>query len=148
MTVTVASFRAAFPEFGGPTTTTYPDPEVQFWLDLSSNLLDAGRWGSLFDYGQQLFVAHNLSMSFNSKTDVAGGQAPGQVKGAVTSASVDKVSYSRDASSVMLPDAGHWNLSTYGLRYRQLVKMIGAGPIQVGMGDTVSVSAWQGPRYY
>lgn len=147
MTVTVASFRAAFPEFGGPSTTAAPDPEVQFWLDLSKKMLSAERWGELFDYGQQLFVAHNLGLSSISKADVAGGQSPGQVKGAVTSASVDKVSYSRDASSVMLPDAGHWNLTTYGIRYKQLARMIGAGPIQVGMGDMVNVSAWQGPIY-
>lgn len=148
MTVTVQSFRAAFPAFGGPSSSSYPDPEVQFWLDLSVNMLDQSRWGTLFDYGQQLFVAHNLAMEFTSKADAASGQAPGQVKGAVTSASVDKVSYSRDAASVMLTDAGHWNLTTYGIRYKQLARQIGAGPIQVGMGDPVSVSAWQGVRYF
>lgn len=148
MTVTVASFRAAFPEFGGPSTTTYPDPEVQFYLDLGTKLLDVGRWADLFDYGQQLFVAHNLALSFTSKAAAANGQQPGQVTGAVTSASVDKVSYSRDASSIMLTDAGHWNLTTYGIRYKQLVRMIGAGPYQVGVGDLVNVSAWQGPTYF
>jgi hypothetical protein len=148
MTVTVASFRAAFPEFGGPSTQTYPDPEVQFWLDLSVNLLDAGRWGALFDHGQQLFIAHNLALSFTSKAGVATGQPPGQITGAVTSASVDKVSYSRDTSSMMNDKAGHWNLTTYGLRYRQLVKMIGAGPIHIGADNMTNVSAWQGPQYF
>lgn len=145
MTVTVSGFRAAFPEFGGASTTTYPEPEVQFWLDLSGNLLDSARWGSLLDFGTQLFMAHNLALGFMSKAASASGQQPGQVTGAVTSASVDKVSYSRDASSVMLTDAGHWNLTTYGIRYKQLVRMIGAGPIQVGGEPTVNVSAWQGP---
>lgn len=148
MTVTVQTFRAAFPEFGGATTSSYPDPEVQFWLDLSAKLLDQTRWADLYDFGQQLFMAHNLALGFTSKADSASGLAPGQVKGAVTAASVDKVSYSRDASSVMLPDAGHWNLTTYGIRYKQLVRMVGAGPYQVGQGDPVSVSAWTGPGYY
>jgi len=148
MTVTVSGFRAAFPEFDGPNTNNYPDAEIQFWLDLSGNLFDQGRWGSLLDFGTQLFMAHNLALGFMAKAAAASGQQPGQVTGAVTSASVDKVSYSRDASSVMLTDAGHWNLTTYGLRYKQLVRMIGAGPVQVGTSLSDNVSAWQGPVYF
>ena len=147
MTVTVQTFRAAFPEFSGNTSTAYPDPEVQFWLDLSAKLLDQSRWADLYDYGRQLFMAHNLALGFSSKADAAMGQSPGQVKGAVTSASVDKVSYSRDAASVMLTDAGHWNLTTYGIRYKQLVRMVGAGPYQVGASVVENVSAWQGPSF-
>lgn len=144
MTVTVATFRATFPPFASD--TTYTDPSVQFWLDLSAKLLDAERWGDLYDYGQQLFIAHNLTLEFSSNANASAGQRPGQVEGAVTSASVDKVSYGRDAASIMLPDAGHWNLSTYGIRYKQLVRMVGAGPIQVGADTPVSVSAaWPGP---
>ena len=145
MTVTVATFRTTFPVFSD--TTVYPDPTVQFWLDLSAKLLDQTRWADLYDYGSQLFMAHNLALEAQSNADVAAGQGPGQVKVAVTSASVDKVSYSRDASSIMLTDAGHWNLTTYGIRYKQLVRMVGAGPYHVGVGDMISVSAWQGPAY-
>ena len=147
MTVTAASFRTAFPEFSD--TSVYPDPEVNFWLTLSPNLLDANRWGALFDFGQQLFMAHNLSISFNSKAAAAAGGNPGAIVGTVTSGSVDKVSYSRDASSAMDPKNGHWNLSSYGLRYIQLARTIGAGPIQIGVpspADAVS-GAWPGVIY-
>ena len=147
MTVTVASFRAAFPAFTD--TTLYPDPQVQLYLDLSVNLMDQIRWGNLLDYGTQLFVAHNLALEAPSTADAAAGGLPGQIKGSVTSGSVDKVSYSRDVSSAMLPNAGHWNLTSYGLRFKQLINMIGAGPIQVGgLDPMVNVSAWQGPTYF
>lgn len=141
---TIAGFRAAFPEFSN--VANFADPEVQFWLDLSGKLIDQNRWGSAFDFGQQLFMAHNLSIGFTNQIAVSSGQQPGQVSGAITSASVDKVSYSRDAGSAMEPKNGHWNLTNYGLRFVQLMRMMGAGPIHVGGGETVSVSAaWSGP---
>lgn len=131
MTVNAASFRATFPDFTD--ATKFPDPEVDFWLGLGLLLLSAGRWGNLLDYGLQLFVAHNLSLQATSSKASAGGQSPGQIQGPLTSASVDKVSYSRDPGSAMDPANGHWNLSTYGLRYIRLVNMVGAGPLQVGV---------------
>jgi len=126
--VTAAEFRAAFPAFADP--ALYPNPELEFWIGLAYKLMDPFRWGDIIAYGAQLFVAHNLALSFN---DLGGqGQAPGAVTGAVTSASVDKVSYSRDPGSAMDPQNGHWNLTTFGLRYIRLVRMIGAGPVQIG----------------
>lgn len=129
--LTPAAFRDQFPVF--TSTTTYPDPEIQFWIDLAIKLHSAERWGDLLDYGISLFVAHNLSLEFSSNAAAAAGQAPGQVVGALSSASVDKVSYSRDASSAMDPKNGHWNLTTYGLRWVRLVRMVGAGPVQIGV---------------
>jgi hypothetical protein len=144
MTVTVASFRAAFPAFAND--TTYPVPEIEFWLALALLLLNAARWSTLLDYGQQLFVAHNLSLEYNAKKAALTGQNPGVVVGAVTGGSVDKVSYQRDPGSAMDPKNGHWNLSIYGIRYIALARQIGAGPVHVGvpspdMGNT----AWPGP---
>lgn len=129
--LTPAAFRDQFPVFAS--TTTYPDTEIQFWIDLAAKLHSVERWGDLYDYGVSLFVAHNLSLEFSSTAAAAAGQAPGQVVGALSSASVDKVSYSRDSSSAMDPKNGHWNLTTYGLRWVRLMRMIGAGPLQVGV---------------
>ena len=143
MAVTPISFRVAFPEFAS--TTTYPDGEVQFWINLAALLHDAARWDTLLDYGIMLFVAHNLSLEYNAKKAAATGQNPGQVMGPLSSGTVDKVSYSRNTAQVMDPKNGHWNLSIYGLRYIQLVNMIGAGPIQVGTGAGEMVAApWAG----
>lgn len=125
----VAGFRDAFPAFSDE--LLYQSEQVGFWFDLAAQMMDAARWGSLYEYGARLFVAHNLSLD-GSSAGGAGGQAPGAVQGAVTSASVDKVSYSRDPGSAMDPKNGHWNLSTFGLRYVALVRIVGAGPVQAG----------------
>ena len=144
--VTPTTFRAAFPEFKDP--TLYPDTEIQFWLDLSPNLLNANRWGALFNFGVQLFTAHNLSLQYSAVKAGQLGAQPGVVNGPQTAGSVDKVSYSRNPGLVMDPKNGHWNLTTYGLRYLALVNMIGAGPVQVGAcGAGSGVLGWPGVIY-
>lgn len=150
MTVTVADFRQNFPAFTND--VTYTAAAINFWLSLGAKLISVDRWGDVFDYGLQLFVAHNLTLEYESDKAATTGGKPGQVVGAISSASVDKVSYSRDASSAMDPENGHWNLSTYGLRYIRLVKMMGAGPIQVGVplgggSNDYYPQAWPGPQY-
>lgn len=130
MTVTVADFRAAFPAFANP--VVYPPDQIQFWLDLGTKLQDPNRWGELFDGGLQLFVAHNVALEQMGQQGGGNGGVPGQVNGPVTSATVDRVSYSRDPSAAMEEHAGHWNLTIYGMRYIRLARMIGAGPVQVG----------------
>lgn len=143
--LTPNDFRTAFPEFTDP--MCYPDGQITFWAGLGEKLHNQCRWGNLLDYGIQLFIAHNLAMDFNNKKASKLKQAPGQITGAVTSGSVDKVSYSRDVSSVMNDGAGHWNLTTYGLRWRQLSQMVGAGPVQLPMGEPSNSTgsiAWPG----
>ena len=142
MTVTAASFRTSFPEF--KSTTVYTDASITFWIGLAYQLLGP-QWSTLLDYGVQLFVAHNLTLQFASNKAGASGQSPGQIQGPQTAGSVDKVSYSRNPGLVMNPKNGHWNLSTYGLRYIQLVKMVGAGPVHVGAAADTSGGAWAGP---
>jgi hypothetical protein len=69
--------------------------------------------------------------------------------GIVSSKSVDKVSVSYDTSGAMEAGAGHWNLTTYGTRYIRLVKLVGAGPLQIGGSSSTqySAAAWAGPYY-
>lgn len=140
MPVTVSSFRASFPAFADQ--SKHPDAAVQFWLDLAYKRHNAERWGDLLDQGIQLYVAHELSV------DLASGAVAGQIAGNITSKSVGGVSYSRDVSSAMEPDGGYMNLSSFGLRWRQLVRLIGAGPLQVGTpspNDPIYAQAWAGP---
>lgn len=144
MTVTAASFRAVMTAFADQ--AKYPDPVVQFWLDLAYKRHNADRWGDLLDAGIQLYVAHELALD-----QASGGTAaavPGQVTGNITSRSVGGVSYTRDISSATEPDGGYMNLTTFGLRWRNLVKMVGAGPLQVGTPgpeDLRYSQAWAGP---
>jgi hypothetical protein len=125
----IAAFRDSLPAFADP--VLYQSEQIGFWFDLAAVLMSPARWGTAYDYGARLFVAHNLALDGGADGQ-GGGQGPGAVTGPVTSASVDKVSYSRDPGAAMDPSNGHWNLTTYGLRYARLVRMVGAGPVQVG----------------
>lgn len=135
--ITPANFRAAFPAFANP--MVYPDSEVEFYIALSTALMDVNQWGDLYNFGQYLFVAHNLALDAMSAAGSASGGVPGAIVGPVTSASVDKVSYGRaDPTTAYAKEAGHWNLTTYGLRFYRLMWMVGAKPIQIGatVGET------------
>lgn len=157
MTVTVDSFRATFPEFAS--AQTYPDAQVDFYIGLAGILLNPLRWLRTLDYGTMLFVAHNLALEFQAQKSGQSGNAPGWATGAVNNKSVDKVSVGFDVQSAMEEGAGHWNLTTYGTRFIRLARLMGMGPVQVGIGyggnqlfcyDGLqeylsSANAWQGP---
>src|SRR3954471_7999452 len=111
MAITDADFRAAFPVY--KSTMTYPVSQVQFYLDLGYKLHNADRWGDLLDFGVMLWTAHSLALDAAAAST---GGVLGAVRGTVTSMSADGLSWSRDIASAVDPLAGHWNLSTYGLR--------------------------------
>ncbi len=149
MTVTVASFRQNFPEFGS--IVKYPTSQISFWLTIAEKLTSPLRWGNLLDLGQQLFVAHMTVLEYQNQQASSSGGVPGQAVGIVNSKSVDKVSVGFDVNAGIVPDAGHWNLTNYGTRFIYLVNMIGQGPIQVGIGYAPlgsSGGAYPGPWIY
>jgi hypothetical protein len=145
MTVSVAQFRADFPEFGS--TDIFPASQVTFWLNLASLLINPNRWGKVLDAGTELFVAHNLAIEARAQAEAAGGGIPGGQVGPMNSKSVDKVSIGYDTSAGIEAGAGHWNLTTYGTRFIRLAKMFGAGPVQIGVGVVPNGNglAWPGP---
>lgn len=158
MTVTVALLRKDFTEFAN--TTTYPEADVAFWLNVASQLLNQDRWGapaavdqpnSLYDLGQELFAAHNLAIEARAKAEAVNGAPPGTTTGPVSSKSVDKVSIAYAVDGAIEPNAGHWNLTIYGTRYARMVQMVGAGGIQLGVGyDPTGLGgdAYSGPWPY
>lgn len=146
MTVTAASFRVDFTEFAS--TTIYPDSEVNFWLGVAVKLLDPLRWSTMLDPGIELFTAHWLVIERMNRKEATNGNIPGTARGMLTGGGVDKVNFSYDTSSVSELDAGHWNLSNYGMRFIHFARMFGAGPIQVASEPVPSVSAWQGVIYW
>ena len=141
MTVSVSSFRTSFSEFEDP--SVYGDSDIEFWLQYGLLLLNPVRWGNVLDLGIQLFIAHNLVLEQQAKTTSKRGAVPGLNSGVIASKSVDKVSISYDTNSAMEKDAGQWNLTIYGSRYFKLMRMFGAGPIQVGIGFG-GATAWPG----
>lgn len=139
MTITVSTFRASMPEFADP--GTYPEPTVNFYIGLSGKLLDVNRWEDLFDYGQTLFVAHHLVLAAQRTEQASFGGLPGEARGPLSSKSIDKVSVSYDTGSAAEDGAGFYNSTSYGQELYRLVRMIGAGPIQVGVPLFDSMSA-------
>lgn len=145
--VTVESFRAAFPVYAD--RIKYPDAQIQFYIDLGYKLHNVDRWGDILDFGVSLWVAHSLAIDSQSA-----GTTPGAIRGTVTSMSADGISWSRDLNSAVDPLAGHWNLSSYGLRWRSLVNLVGGGPLYVGAPSLYdaylsgSQWAWPGPDPY
>lgn len=145
MAVTAASFRAAFPAFAS--LTDYSSPEVEFWLTFALLRHNAERWGNLIDMGVMFFTAHNLALEYNARLAQKSGQGAGAVVGALTSITADKVGWSRTPPATN-PADGHWDLTTYGKRWKEMARMAGAGGVYSGTPSPDEVhpaSGWPGP---
>ena len=142
-------FRAVAPAFSDP--VMFPDAEIQFWLDAASILLTC-RWGSALGIGTILFVEHNLALDASANPVSGTGGVPGMMHGVVSSEAAGAVSVSYDTGVASESDAGHWNLTLYGERFIRMARLIGAGPIQLGVppwanggctcGGMMNPSAW------
>lgn len=125
--VDIAAFRAVFPEFGD--AAKYPDAQVQYYLDFAVQSLRPEAWRNLLERGTGLFVAHYLAMSAVSGSGAIPGR--GQL-GIVASKSVGPASISYDNGAISAQaDAGHWALTSYGLMYWELMRMVGTGGWQI-----------------
>jgi len=121
MAVTLASFRAVFPEFQD--ATKYPDPAVTFWLDQAGVTLPQSIPPGQVDLATMLYIAHNLTLGILSASGMggAGSFAP------VSSKSVGPVSKSMDTSAVTSTGAGVWNGTAYGQRLWALLRGLVTG---------------------
>lgn len=137
-------FRTDLPEFAS--STLYPQHAVKLYINLAGQLLNVQRWGasaadpwpdsapppiSVYDHGVELFVAHNLVLDARDVKDASKGNVPGSVKGPISNATVDKASVSYDTKAGIEENAGHWALTVYGLRFLRLMRLMGAGAVQV-----------------
>lgn len=124
-----STFRQTMPAFAS--VDDYPSTQFNFYLKLGAKLLPESRWDDLLDDGLTFFVAHYLVLYARDTAMVDIGGIGGKVVGNETAKSIDGVSKSMDVSGVMITDAGHWNQTTYGIQFYQLMQMIGAGGIQL-----------------
>ncbi len=147
MSVTVPSFRGGYPEFADQ--TRYPNGMVAHYLAFALKMMDADRWGELIDEGTMLFTAHHCTLRRRAMDQADNGDAPGGASGPVNSRSVDKVSVGFDTGAGTIEGGAQWNLTVYGIEFLQMMKLVGAGPIQVGAefcADPLgSAFAWPGP---
>lgn len=123
-----ATFRTQFPEFAS--TTKFTSAMVSFWSTLAAKLVNERRFGDLYDHALSCFVAHNLVIQAGNLASVTGSGLPG-LSGAIASKSVGGASVSYDSASSMLPNAGHWNMTSYGRQFVQLGRLVGAGGMHV-----------------
>lgn len=141
--ITVASFRQDFTEFAS--VVDYPSSGITYYLALSGLLLNKRRFGppgptvtvppnNMYDMAQELFVAHHVALEAVAQRAAASGAVPGTVKGPLSSASTGPISVSYDSGAVVDIKASHWNNTVYGTRFQALVRMFGAGPVQLGIG--------------
>lgn len=156
--ITPATFRQDYTEFANQ--AKYPNSMIQYWINVGVMLLRVERWGpgaatasapvtTPYDFALELWVAHNIVIEKQAVDAAQRGGTPGVAKGPISSDHVGSVSRSYATSEAMEPDAGHWNLTVYGLRYKRLSDYFGAGPIQVGIGcdpyGGLNGPGWPGP---
>jgi hypothetical protein len=154
--MTAAQFRQAFTEFGS--TATYPDSMITFWLGVAAVLIPQSTWGPpadpyvnpptmVYDIGVLNYVAHQISLEARAIATTAAGAIPGGTpSGPVSSESVGGVSRSYDADATLLESGGDWNRTTYGVRFLQLARLMGKGPVQIDTcGGNPYGYPWAGP---
>jgi len=149
MAVTTTSFRINYPEFAD--TVRYPDQQLNYWITNAGLLLNTNRWGAVLDLGTELFTAHNIALEARAQAESANGDIPGTTTGPINSKSVDKISVGFDTGAATEEGGGHYNTTIYGTRLLRLMKVMGAGPIQVGVDGPVpalsSANAWGYPWF-
>lgn len=125
----IPAFRVNFPAFAD--TTRYQTGEITYFAGLAGKLLNADRWDDLIGYGTDLFVAHHLAMADMEAKQTGVGASPGKLAGQQIAKAVDKVSASFDVANISLTDGGYWNTTSYGIRFLQLARLVGAGGVQL-----------------
>lgn len=125
----IGAFRASFPEFADK--TVYPDTQVSFWAGLAELLVRQCVWKNCYTQGVMLYVAHEITLAAqNAKAGKIGG-VPGSQGGIANNKTVGSVTVGYDSASTSEKDAGWWNLTNYGKQFYRLMKIFGAGCIQL-----------------
>lgn len=127
--ITARFFRAQFPEFRD--SSIWTDEALELWIQIANASLNTARWRQYYRMGVSLFVGHMLALGKMSELQVQRGGVPGMNMGLVSSKSVNGVSISYNNGLAVMEGGGHWNLTSYGLRFLYFARMVGSGPIQI-----------------
>jgi hypothetical protein len=128
--ITPSKFVTDFPEFGNE--SMFPLSGITFWATVAALLINP-RFGSILNLAMELFIAHNLALEAFAQAATDNGGIPGLNRGVISSEAGSALNVSYDTANASYQNAGHWNLTTYGTRLRDLTMIFGAGPIQVGV---------------
>jgi hypothetical protein len=127
--MTPALFRQLYSAFSDP--GVYSDLILNYQISIATTRLDPNIWGPLLDHGIGLLVAHRMVLKSREDRTALTGGVPGEVKGPLTSRTVENVTNSYDTKASTYEDAGYWNLTTYGIEFFQLARDLGAGGVQL-----------------
>lgn len=170
MSVGYSDFIQDYSEFSNQ--TRYPQSSVEYWIGIAYVLLTQPLYGTSFwdttpgpfiptgqtvgrsmqDFGVELFTAHNLALEVQADDAASLNAVPGTVGGSLTGRTVNGLTVVYDTAGSLEKDGGHYNLTTYGRRLLRMIKIVGALPIQVGIGCAPNGGAngpgWSGPPPY
>ncbi len=124
-----AQFRLDFPEFAN--TATYPDSSLDFWAGVAEIQVVKNVWKTMYATGVKLYVAHEITLAAQNVRAASKGGAPGQSGGIANSKTVGSASIGFDSNTSTEKDAGWWNRTTYGMQFYRLMRLYGAGCIQL-----------------
>lgn len=122
-------FRTQFPEFAD--LVVYPTPQIEFWATVAEAQVLKNVWGVLWTQGVNLYVAHEIVLAAQNINASKVGGSPGQQGGIAQTKTIGSVTVGYDAQTSNEKDAGYWNLTTYGKQFIRLVRIFGAGCIQL-----------------
>ena len=127
--MTVSQFRELYPAFS---EALYPDLSVETRLALGEAFLSEKVWKpqTVRIHAVGLYAAHFLA-AYGSASAGGSGRSDGSGMGVVSSKSVDGASISYDTGSTVEQGAGFWNSTPYGRELWQLMRVFGAGAIQL-----------------
>lgn len=129
MAFDVGLFREQFPEFAD--TSAYPKPQIEMWAGLAERQVRPSIWKDSTLMGVSLYVAHEITLARQNAIAGKIGGMPGTSGGIANQKTVGNVSVSYDSQSTSEKNAGYWNLTNYGKQFYRLVKIFGAGAIQL-----------------
>lgn len=130
---TSEDFREAMPGFGYDVIS---DKALDAYIELAHAVCKEARWHGLWREGMRLLIAHYVTLYLSApefgatrEEIITGGRA----KGIVTSKAVGAVNLSQDASQITgdLTGWGAYKLTTYGVQYATLARMVGKGAMYV-----------------
>lgn len=131
--LTASQFRQIMPAFND--SSIYSDAALNFYLKIAAASLDPNRWQDWLPMGMALWTAHFLSLDARENAVAAKGGIPGQASiGILSSKSIGGVSAGYNTSVGAEKDAGMWNLTTFGMRFIHLARLVGMGGVQITGG--------------
>src|SRR5580704_8401670 len=106
---------------------------VNFWVAFITQNVTCNVWKSSWTVGVSLYLAHVLTLAAGNVQTAANGGNPGGQGGIATAKTVGSVSVQYDAQTTSYDpkNAAYWNLTTYGKQFYSLVRIFGAGAVQL-----------------